>query len=212
MKRLLIKVCGMRDDAGLKALHALQPDMIGFVFYTPSPRYAGIQATKNQAPNVTPSKKVGVFVDASLDEILARTKAFGLDYLQLHGTESPEFCLAARECTGCKIIKALPVAEAADLSFANKYEGVADYILFDTKTPNKGGSGCKFDWKLLDSYNGNTPFIISGGIDLEALVQLKKAKWPTLVGVDLNSRFELSPGIKDIPKLKNAIEMLRSNE
>lgn len=212
MKRLLIKICGMRDDAGLKALTALQPDMIGFIFYPQSPRYAGLQPSNNQVPKVDPSKKVGVFVDASLDEISARTKAFCLDYLQLHGTESPEFCRMARECTGCRIIKALPISEAADLSLADAYEGVVDYLLFDKKTPNKGGSGCKFDWNLLDSYTSHTAFIISGGIDLEALVQLKKATWPALVGVDLNSRFELSPGVKDIPKLKNAIEMLRINE
>ncbi len=212
MKRLLIKVCGMRYDAGLNALTALKPDFIGFIFYPQSPRYAGVQAANNQAPNVNPSKKVGVFVDASLDEILVQTKAFGLDYLQLHGTESPEFCRAASEFTDCRIIKALPIAETADLSLADGYEGVVDYLLFDTKTPNKGGSGCKFDWKLLDSYISKTPFFISGGIDLEALVQLKRATWPALVGVDLNSRFELSPGVKDIPKLKNAIEMLRSHE
>ena len=208
-KRLLIKVCGMRDDANLLALGKLQPDFVGMIFYPLSPRYVGEQPTAVQAAPIANAVKTGVFVDAPIETIADRCHAFGLGCVQLHGHETPAFCQEVRQRTGCRVIKAISVADAADIDKAQAYNGVADYLLFDTKTPKKGGSGQQFDWSLLDKYEGMTPFFVSGGIDERSLAKLQEHVWPALVGVDLNSRFETAPAIKNIDRLKTVFEFLR---
>ena len=209
MKKLLIKVCGMRDDANIRAVLALKPDFMGLICYPKSPRYVGSEPTPGQSGCWAPVQKVGVFVNASLEEIAARQRTFGFDCVQLHGGESAEDCRRVRELTGCRVLKAVSVACPDDVARAEDFAGVADYILFDTHTAGYGGSGKSFDWRWLDGYAADIPFFISGGLDIDALRLIKRAAWPQLAGVDLNSRFELSPGLKDIERLKDAFDLLR---
>lgn len=208
-KNLLIKVCGMRDAQNISRLAQLAPDYMGFIFYPRSPRYAAFM-DKSVLAQLPPSiKKVGVFVNESSEEMRRTARDFSLDVLQLHGGETPIQCLQLRE-EDYTIFKAFSIAEAADFEILADYEGCCDYYLFDTKTSAHGGSGQKFDWSLLDKYQGETPFFLSGGIDLTDVDEIENITHPRLAGVDLNSRFELQAGLKDMEKLKQFIEKIRS--
>lgn len=193
----IIKVCGMTEGENIRDVEALGIDLIGFIFYEKSPRYV------RQRPSYLPihAGRVGVFVDASLDVITKRAEEFGLTHIQLHGHESLEQCQALQKAS-FKVIKAFHIAELSDLKATEAYQGVCDYFLFDTKTPSYGGSGKAFNWDLLSHYQGPTPFLLSGGIGLESIKALKQFHHPALAGYDLNSRFEITPGIKDVAKIK----------
>lgn len=206
---LKVKVCGMKFPENIKEVVALEPDMIGFIFYPKSPRYAeplDLKALESIPPSI---KKIGVFVNEDLENILTEVYKYKLDGVQLHGTEMVKMCIDLRD-TGLIIIKAFPIAEAFNFKVTNHYEGVCDYFLFDTKTDVFGGSGTKFDWKMIREYNGQTPFILSGGIALDDVDDILDIEHPKMVGVDLNSRFEFSPGLKDIHKLKRFIHRLKA--
>jgi len=198
MKKLLLKVCGLREPDNIQAVSALGVDMLGFIFYPPSPRYVGIEgaAIKSLAPG---QKRVGVFVNETPEAMTAIAEAYSLDALQLHGQESPEHCLDLR--SRFSIIKAFPIAEAADFDQTKNYEGTCDYFLFDTKGPSHGGNGFAFDWNILDAYTGSTPFLLSGGISPDDALKIKAIQHPKLAGLDLNSRFEISPGLKNVKTL-----------
>lgn len=201
IRNLKLKVCGMRDPHNIAEVAALAPDYMGFIFYEKSPRYAG-----NLAPEVVyilPSSicRVGVFVNASQEEIETTVRKYRLDRVQLHGAESPELCNALRKV--CPVVKAISVRDAADVQESTRrYEGAVDYLLFDTKTPLYGGSGEQFDWSSLDSYDGGTEFFLSGGIGLDDAQRLHGLDMPLLHAVDINSRFETEPGVKDTVKLE----------
>lgn len=208
-RRLKLKVCGMRDEKNIEAVSALQPDYMGFIFYDRSPRYAG-----NLSPEVVHAlpqsiDRVGVFVDASTEDVLAVARKYSLDSVQLHGLESPEQVCALKS-SGLKIIKAIRVSDADSISLAHAYDGIADVLLFDTHTSKMGGSGHHFDWKLLDSYKGVTPFLLSGGIGEDDLNQIKEIHDDRFLGVDVNSRFELEPGVKNTESLQSFFENLNS--
>ncbi|MCC8173614.1 MAG: phosphoribosylanthranilate isomerase [Odoribacter sp.] len=208
---MLIKVCGMRDAANIKEIAALQPDMMGFIFYSPSPRHAGEMDTHvlNSVPeNIKP---VGVFVNESKEKIEEIIKKYKLPIIQLHGNETPEECKYFRQ-KGLKVIKAIGIKEEKDLEQAVKYESVCDLLLFDTKSEKHGGTGESFDWDMLESYQGNTPFLLSGGIKTEDMDKILSIKHPQLIGVDLNSRFEISPGLKDGKLLEKFIKGLRKQK
>ncbi|MBP5318781.1 MAG: phosphoribosylanthranilate isomerase [Paludibacteraceae bacterium] len=209
MKPLLIKVCGMRDDTNICQLRALTPDFMGLICHPGSPRYVGLASTAIQGASWSPVQKVGVFVNASVDEMLAYHRAFGFNCIQLHGHETPEDCEMVRLQTGCRVLKAISVSGRADVERAESYCWATDYLLFDTHCTDFGGSGKTFDWSLLDHYQGTTPFFISGGLGEQELSQLLGRQWPKWVGVDLNSRFETAPALKDIARLKKVIEQLR---
>ena len=200
-----IKVCGMTEANNIREIEQLHPNLMGFIFYPPSPRYC------KEKPSYLPTtaKRVGVFVDATKAEILDKVKDFGLDYVQLHGKESPEFCQELQQ-EGILLIKAFPISEASDIVITQAYEGLCEYFLFDTKTPKKGGSGEQFDWNLLQKYRGNTPFLLSGGIGLNCIDQLKDFQHPLLAGYDLNSKFETAPGIKDVTLLQRFINSFQN--
>ena len=199
-----IKVCGINSVENLKEILTLPVDYTGFIFYPKSPRFAGnLDISKAVFPeNVS---KVGVFVNEDIDIILQYRTQFQLDYIQLHGEESPEFC---KQLTGegCQIIKAFSIATPDDLSKTADYENCCQFFLFDTKTPLYGGSGQQFDWSILKNYAGKTPFFLSGGIGLNDINRLATFSHPLLHALDLNSKFELSPGIKDIQQLKQFIK------
>jgi phosphoribosylanthranilate isomerase len=205
-----IKVCGLRDLQNIKDLAALKPDYMGFIFYEPSKRYfeAGSFGT---LPSDLPEsiKKVGVFVDSELSYIMAKVQLFGLRIVQLHGEESPAFC-ATIKAKGIEVWKAIGLSENVDLAFLNTYSGSIDAFLFDTKSPEKGGTGIQFNWDILKTYTLDIPFMLAGGISLENLDQAIAATTGLkLKGFDLNSKFEISPGFKNIAALKQAIKTIR---
>ncbi len=201
-----VKVCGMRDEQNIKKLESLPVNLMGFIFYEKSPRYVGYQ---NGVALKAGISKVGVFVNASLDFVLSKVESFGLDFVQLHGNENIFYCHALKQ-NGIKVIKAFSVDEHFSFTNTEAYQYFCDYFLFDTKGKNPGGNGYAFDWDLLKKYKGTTPFLLSGGIDVAAAVSIKAIQHDRLKGVDINSKFEIEPGFKDIEKIKNFIHDLRS--
>lgn len=199
---MIVKVCGMRDAENIRQLETLGIDWMGMIFWPKSKRYVSMP------PVYLPQhvRKVGVFVDASLDAIRQHVEDYQLDIVQLHGQESPETLKALKPLT---LIKAFNIATPEDLQKTEPYEGLADYFLFDTKGKSVGGNGEKFDWSVLDSYQGETPFLLSGGIGSEDAQDVKTFHHPKCIGIDLNSRFETEPGLKDITKLKQFLEAIR---
>lgn len=199
---MITKVCGMRDAQNIRDVEALGIDWIGMIFWPRSKRYVA------EVPSYLPErlKKVGVFVDSTLDDILQHISDYQLDIIQLHGQESPDFAKALKPHT---IIKAFNIEKADDLLQTEKYKGIADYFLFDTKGKMAGGNGQKFDWSVLTAYQGKTPFLLSGGIGPEDAESVRSFHHPRCIGIDLNSRFESEPGFKDINQLKTFINKLR---
>jgi len=191
----------MKFPENIKSVAALQPDLMGFIFYPKSPRYAEPldMATLESLPRSI--KKIGVFVNEDLERILTFVFKYKLDGVQLHGIENKDICKKLKEA-GLIVLKAFPIAEASNFQVTATYEGVCDYFLFDTKTEAYGGSGIKFDWTILDEYKGQTPFLLSGGIsdaDAEAILKINH---PKFIGIDLNSKFEIEPGFKNVEMLK----------
>ena len=189
---MMIKVCGMREADNIREVEALGIDMMGFIFWPKSSRYV------SQRPDYLPKrvKRVGVFVDEDPEQVKRMAGAYGLDYIQLHGQESPSYIFQLR---GLHVIKAFNISTAEDLIQTQPY---VDYFLFDAKGKSVGGNGEKFNWDVLDAYQGNTPFLLSGGIGPDDTERVNAFHHPKCIGIDLNSRFELSPGLKDVAKLK----------
>jgi phosphoribosylanthranilate isomerase len=204
-----LKVCGMRESANLQSLIALEPDFIGFIFYNKSKRFVS-DFPQVEIPLYI--KKVGVFVNETAENILEIVKNHNLDYVQLHGDETPAFCskLAKNEEVNAGflesfqlgVIKAFSVDEDFDFSIIEEFEQYCDYFIFDTKGENYGGNGVKFNWEILKNYKGNTPFLLSGGISKIDSTEINKINYKTFVGIDVNSGFELKPGLKNIEDIK----------
>ena len=153
------------------------------------------------------TKKVGVFVNATIESMMEKASTYKLDYLQLHGNESPEDCHTLQK-RGYSLIKAFPIATKEDFEKTREYEGRVDYFLFDTRCEGYGGSGKRFDWSILTEYKGETPFLLSGGIRPENAEAIRNFRHPRFAGIDLNSGFEIEPGLKDVDKLKNFIQQI----
>ena len=214
-----IKVCGMREPENITSLLKLPIDMIGFIFYGKSPRF--IQPSlgawiSNNEEIFGDIKKVGVFVNASTDEVLNAVHDFQLDYVQLHGDESPSYCRLLQDVwtvtsmRHAKIIKVFSIGkEEFDFTITNDYAVYSEYFLFDTKGKDYGGTGKKFSWQFLDDYQGDTPFLLSGGIGPEDVEAISGLTHPKLAGVDINSCFELAPANKDIDLLSRFITKLK---
>ena len=201
-----IKVCGMRDRSNISELLKLKPEYVGFIFYEKSPRFI------EQKPDVAFSantKKVGVFVNASERTINEKRIHFGLDIIQLHGNESPELCFLLKQ-SGAKVMKVFQVNEDFDFQKTRRYQEYCDYFLFDTQTKAFGGSGKKFDWRLLEKYNNARPVFLSGGIGPDDVKEIKKIKDLNLKAIDVNSKFEIEPGLKDIEKLSKFFDGVRA--
>lgn len=207
---MLIKICGIKFKDNARAIEELRPDMMGFIFYPKSSRYVGADPSAELFHNTNRSiKKVGVFVNVEPSLIVELITKYGLDYVQLHGDESPEICVELRK--KARVIKAFGVSSNFDFSLLNGYHDAIDIFLFDTKTEGYGGSGIKFSWDLLSKYSLDIPFLLSGGIDEDAASEILAIDHPMLLGVDLNSRFEISSGLKDIQKLNLFIEKIRNS-
>ena len=207
MKKLLIKVCGLTAPANIQAICHLGVDMLGFIFYPLSPRYVREKATTEELTALPLiQKRVGVFVNETKVEMLRIAKEYHLDCLQLHGQETPELCAELRH--SFTVLKAFPIAEPSDFEQANNYEGCCDYYLFDTKGPYKGGNGVAFEWQILEAYSGDTSFFLSGGITPSDSNKINQINHPKLTGLDLNSRFETSPGVKNVALLEEFMKNL----
>lgn len=204
----------MRDADNIRDISALGVDMIGLIFYPPSPRYvqqfsSGAGIIPDYAPDMgkTPLR-VGVFVDDMPQNIVTRVYNYKLDYIQLHGNEPRETLENLRATIDpdikpkIKIIKAISVSSAEDIKKYKEYVGAADLFLFDTKCKTVGGSGEQFDWQVLQAYDGDVPFLLSGGIGPDDAERIKNFHHPKCIGIDLNSKFEIEPALKDVEKFK----------
>ena len=201
----MIKVCGMREAENIREVEALGIDMMGFIFWPKSSRYV----SERPAYLPTQCKRVGVFVNEDVKKVKHIAEDYALDFIQLHGSESPEqISHLSPLASHLSIIKAFNIATKEDLKATKPYEGIVDYFLFDTKAQLPGGTGKQFDWSVLANYIGNTPFLLSGGIGPDDAERVKAFNHPKCVGFDLNSKFEVEPALKDIQKLKTFLEQL----
>lgn len=217
-----VKVCGMRDLENIAALSQLPIDFIGFIFYAPSPRFAAANKklekwlAKESPKELKSIARVGVFVNAELEDLINRIHDYELDYIQLHGSESSEYCRELfslwnfSSIRRASIIKAFSIDSNFDFASVKAYEPYCKYFLFDTKGASFGGNGTPFDWSLLEQYKGETPFFLSGGIAEESAEAIKQLKHPQLAGVDINSKFESAPGLKDIAAIQRFIHNLNN--
>ncbi len=215
MNSLRLKICGMKNAKNIREAAALHPDYLGFIFYEKSPRNF-----QDEIPEIDQNiKKTGVFINASVNFILAKVEKYKFQAIQLHGKETPEFCTELRvvlndtksykNSASTEIIKVFSIKDEFDFNRLNAFEGKVDYFLFDSKGKNKGGNGITFNWEVLKDYPSSTPFFLSGGIGLEEVGQIvefqtylqKIGKEKLLVAIDVNSRFEIEPGVKNIEDL-----------
>jgi phosphoribosylanthranilate isomerase len=206
--RGLIKICGMKYSSNIQAIADLKLDFMGFIFYPKSQRYTEPLDvdTLNSLPKTI--KKIGVFVNEELENILTIVFKYNLDGVQLHGSENIDICRKLKDA-GLLVLKAFPIADVSNFKVTKTYEGACDYFLFDTKTESYGGSGVKFDWSILNEYRGETPFILSGGIAADDAEAILKIEHPKFAGIDLNSKFEVSPGLKNVEVLHVFLKQLR---
>jgi len=203
-----IKICGMKYTENIQEIAALQPDYLGFIFYDKSPRFV-----QNEIPILEKSiAKVGVFVNATLPEIEAKARQHSLEFIQLHGDESPDFCDSVQQLK-LKVIKSFNIDNQFNFKILNEYKNYCDSFLFDTKGQQYGGNGTAFDWQLLDQYHVSKPYFLSGGIgpenlvDLQIFLQTESARH--CVALDLNSRFETQPGQKNPETLKTFLKKIK---
>ena len=196
-----IKICGLKFESNILGLSKLEPDYMGFIFWEKSKRLV-IGSTPNLSQ--TKIKKTGVFVNADFEKIKDKVRVHKLKAIQLHGLESPDFCKKIKNL-GVEIIKAFSVDENFNFNILEKYELCSDYFLFDTKGKSPGGNGISFDWEILRNYKYEKKFFLSGGIGIESISAIKKIKNLSLplFCVDINSRFELNPGEKNIELIKS---------
>ena len=212
----------MREGENIRQVAELGVNWIGMIFWDKSPRnvtmiptYAGIIPDRGSDIGSFKAKRVGVFVDEMPQNIITRVVNYKLDLVQLHGHETPTLIRNLRRTLdpdirpGVQFIKAISVESCNDIAAYKDYEDCVDYFLFDTKCPTVGGSGSQFDWSVLEAYDGDVPFLLSGGIGPDDAKRVRNFHHPKCIGIDLNSRFETEPGLKDITKLKQFLEQLK---
>ena len=209
-----LKICGMKHPDNILAVRSLLPDYRGCIFWEKSARNSD-----GEIPELPKStKKVGVFVNETVEVILAKAERYDLQAIQLHGHESVEFCLDLKnkikklKQVQIEIIKVFSVCDDFDFEVLKPFETVCDYFLFDTKGKLPGGNGTTFNWKVLEKYPSTTPFFLSGGIgneEIEAIQEISKTNLP-LYAIDVNSKFEIEPGLKIIQKLERLKHNLKT--
>ncbi len=200
----------MKYQENMQAVAELQPDYLGFIFYEKSPRKFDGDILRLPAE----IKKTGVFVDVSIDFVIEKVKKYNFKVIQLHGNESPQYCRDLQSELECfsetentesiEIWKVFSIKDQFNFEILQPYEGIVNYFLFDTKGKEKGGNGYTFDWSVLNNYPSETPFILSGGIGLDEIEKVKeilKTDLP-IYAIDVNSKFETAPGLKNIEELK----------
>jgi phosphoribosylanthranilate isomerase len=204
----IIKICGLKDPENILRIIQLNPDWIGLIFYPGSPRFVSDIEILRFLNNLTGKPLItAVFVNPDIAEVDHVTSGLRIDMIQFHGTETPATCQKFRDA-GFLVMKAFAIQKDFDFTQTEKYQEKADYFLFDTPGPKHGGTGEQFSWELLSNYHGKTPFLLSGGISPDTVAI---PDHPHLAGLDLNSRFEISPGIKNIELLKKFINKIRND-
>lgn len=205
---MIVKVCGIRTEENIRALSKLPIDMVGLNFYPPSIRYVD-DTIGSDLFEMLPDgmARVGVFVNMDIDDVMDKVDEYRLDYVQLHGDESLAYAKEIARQTG--LIKVFRVSADFDITTTSQYD-FAHYLLFDKDTNCYGGSGHKFDWRVLDLYDGEVPFLLAGGIGPRDAAELKQLAHPLLAGIDINSRFEQQPGIKDVAAVSRFLKELAS--
>lgn len=207
-KHLIVKVCGMGDEARMQQMASMEIDLLGFIFYPKSPRYVCGKIKPEAIENLPASiVKVGVFVNASKEEILQNARIFHLNAVQLHGSETPELCRELK-AEGFQIFKAFNLNKENNFKAYSPY---CDYFLFDTPSEKHGGTGQKFDWSMLNNYTESTPFLLSGGIGPDDAHEILEINHPQLKGIDINSKFEIEPGIKNVEMIKKFLQCFPPN-
>ena len=205
--KIKIKVCGMKYADNIQQLAALSPDFMGFIFYAKSPRYVADRLAPEvleKLPNTI--KKVGIFVNETTNKMKEIARLYSLDYVQLHGDEGVEQCREL-QAEGFKIIKAFQMEEAFDFKILEAYKPHCELFLFDTKTKNYGGSGRTFDWSVLEKYDNEKPFLLSGGISEENIAAIGKLDKYNIHAIDINSGVEMELGLKDIEKVRRIMNL-----
>jgi len=206
---MLVKICGINDQDFLVNSASLSFNFAGFIFYPESDRHMGDDLMPGDLDLLPVSvDRVGVFVDETLDLVTDVASQFDLDYVQLHGFESPSFVKKLSE--KFKIIKAFRVNDEFDFDSTAPFENACDFFLFDTKAKRIGGTGKQFNWKILNKYAGRVPFLLSGGIGPDDVEKIKNIKHPQFAGIDINSRFEIKPGKKDLSRISHFLKQLSS--
>ena len=206
-----VKVCGITEVGQMRDLQQLGVDYAGMIFYDQSKRFAG-DKLKDESTTVKALSiaKVGVFVNADIEQVKTLIAEYGLTAVQLHGDETDEYCLDLMD--KAKVIKVFRIADQQDINeLVKPFEEVCDYYLFDTNIETYGGSGLQFNWQMIEKAVINKPFFLSGGIGIEDVEKIKAFKHPYFYGVDVNSRLELSPGIKDMQVVADFIQELNQN-
>lgn len=199
-----IKICGLRDYQNIQAVDQLGVNFLGFIFHEKSPRNIPLTTALPKSK----AARVGVFVNEEDSKILDIAKGAELSHIQLHGNETTTQVKELKQ-QGLIIIKAISIGNKQDLRKAQRFDNIADIILLDTKGKEAGGNGIKFDWQIIEDYKLNTPFLLSGGIDISDAEAIKSIKHPKFLGIDINSRFEIAPAMKDIQKIKEFINEIR---
>jgi len=214
-----LKVCGMKDPQNILSLAELKPDYLGLIFYPKSKRYIADPDKTVLASLPASISLTGVFVDEPEEELVEKVINYGLSAVQLHGGESPQYCSHLRAKLDemlpkkpIELIKAFGIYPGFDFSSIEAYNNVVDYFLFDTKTSDLGGSGIAFDWAILDQYEGEKQFFLSGGLSAENIKDLFNFKIKKIYALDLNSKFETEPGIKNVESIRYAFQLIRSNK
>lgn len=207
MSSIRIKICGLRNKHNIQDVLGVEPDYLGFIFYRQSPRYVGedfvLSDTLNPGIN-----RVGVFVNETTETIMEMVMKHRLNFVQLHGEETPQQCKTIKK-KAIRVIKAFAVDDDFDFKITIPYEAHVDYFLFDTKGIARGGNGVTFNWDLLKNYNGSQPFFLSGGINPENVGDIRQLDHERLFGIDINSGVESAPGMKDVEKLNELIKRIK---
>ena len=204
-REIKIKVCGMRDAENIQRVASLSPDYLGFIFYSKSPRFVGndFKIPADLHPGI---QRVGVFVNESTQFIRAKAKSAGFTVVQLHGNESPDQAAALKD-SGLNIIKVFSVGDDFNFTVTKPYEKSSDYFLFDTKGKLYGGNAKTFNWNILNQYDQEVPFFLSGGLSPENLEGIKDLHHMNIHALDLNSGVEISPGLKDPIKIQQTQQL-----
>lgn len=209
MRTDLVKVCGITLYEDFEELARLGVDFAGIIFYPLSPRYAVGKLDSDKVRNIKSIQKVGVFVNAPIEDVHEKIEIYGLDYVQLHGEETPEYCALVKE--RAKLIKAFRLESEKELEQLKAYEAVCDMFLFDTYSKVYGGSGIQFDWSILSNYDSDIPFLLSGGIGLDSIESYKNTVFKNCIGLDINSKVEIQAGIKNMNLIKELLCHLGTN-
>lgn len=207
-----IKICGLKESHNIQQVSEANPDYMGFIFYPKSSRFVGEELSKTALDEIPDTIiKTAVFVNDSIENISKIVTKYNFKAVQLQGHESPETCRQLK-LQNLIVIKAFAMDDSFDFAAIYPYENQCDYFLFDTKTNHFGGSGKTFDWELLEKYNSETPFFLSGGLGVENLEAVLKLKYDKLYGLDFNSRLEDKPGLKNIPLINKVLDTIRNYE